>query len=69
MSGCFVEILRAGYDAGYPTAQGQTCLHFASKAGALKVIHLICRWDADYRYDCSIITRNDKKGTYPIQVL
>jgi ankyrin repeat protein len=69
MSGCLVEILRGGYDAGYPTAQGQTCLHFACKAGALKVIHLICRWDADYRFDRSIITRKDKKGTYPIQLL
>jgi ankyrin repeat protein len=69
MSGCLVEILRAGYDAGYPTAQGQSCLHFACKAGALKVIHLICRWDADYRVNRSIITRKDKKGTFPIQLL
>ena len=69
MAGCMVDILRAGYNGGHCSSSGQTPLHIACKAGAAKVIHLLCRWDADHRLKNSLIARKDIQGKVCTQML
>ncbi len=69
MAGCMVEILRAGYNGGHGSSSEQTPLHVACKAGAAKVIHLLCRWDADHRLHKCLIARKDKQGKLCTQML
>ena len=69
MSGCLVEMLRAGADGAALGDQGQTSLHLAAKAGATRTAHVLCRWDADYKFGRYILYRKDKQGKLASQVL
>jgi ankyrin repeat protein len=70
---CFLEMLLKGVDGTFLTGLKQTSLHIACKSGALKVAHLLCRWDADHvatpHRRPSILQLRDAQGKIPAQLL
>jgi ankyrin repeat protein len=70
---CFLEMLLKGVDGTFLTGLKQTSLHIACKSGALKVAHLLCRWDADHvatpQRRLTITQQRDPQGKIPAQLL
>ena len=70
---CFLEILLKGVDGTFQTGLKQTSLHIACKSGALKIAHLLCRWDADHiptpHKRLNIAQQRDAQGKIPAQLL
>jgi ankyrin repeat protein len=67
---CMLEILRADSDGSFKSRQGQSPLHIACKAGAVKVITLLCRWDADsVPLRASITQQQDQRGKLSLNLI
>ena len=64
-----MEMIRAGHNVAHPTPQRQTPLHVACKAGAAKVVQLLCRWDADSPWGTGGALCKDVNGKLPPQLL